>query len=389
MKSYYLLSHLAKTHRVHLVTFHHGGPPTQEQRDAIAKIGVHLTAIPLHPLTAGAACVRSAVTDLPLEIAFYTRPDFQAAVDRILNEHPVDLAISFFMRTAEYVRHKPGLRRILIAEDCRFEYQTRSVASSTSALQRMVRKWEVAKLSAYEPQVMGDFDCTTFVSQQDIDAMRRQRDDLPYALVTNGVQTDEFSFIDEQERRSGILFAGKLDVLANILAARWIVDDILPRVQSSVPEAFLTIVGAHPTHEVQRMTAHASERHVRLHANVPNMVPYLHDHAVFLHPHRGGSGIQNKVLEAMSAGCVVVTTPSGIQGIDAVHQEHCLIGTTSEELAAHVTWLLQHPLERSRMGRAARQLMEQTHTWQHVYDQIDHVIDRVLARGEHHDHLRA
>jgi glycosyltransferase involved in cell wall biosynthesis len=90
----------------------------------------------------------------------------------------------------------------------------------------------------------------------------------------------------------------------------------------------------------------------------------------------------------MSAGCVVVTTPSGIQGIDAVHGEHCLIGTTSEELARHVTWLLQHPQERSAMGQAARQLMEETHTWQHVYDQIDHVIDRVLAPGEHHGQLR-
>ena len=388
MKSYYLLSHLEKTHNVHLVTFHHGGPPTQEQRDAIARIGVHLTAIPLHPITAGAACVRSAVTDLPLEIAFYTRPDFQAAVDRILAEHTVDLAISFFMRTAEYVRAKPGLRRILIAEDCRLEYQTRSVASSTSALQRLVRKWEVAKLSRYEPAVMSDFDCTTFVSQQDVDAMRRQRDDLPYALVTNGVRTDEFQYVDEQEQRSGILFAGKLDVLANILAARWIVDDILPMVRAAVPEAFLSIVGAHPTHEVQRMAASAADQNVRLEANVPNMVPYLHGHAVFLHPHRGGSGIQNKVLEAMSAGCVVVTTPSGIQGIDAVHGEHCLIGTTSEELARHVTWLLQHPQERSAMGQAARQLMEETHTWQHVYDQIDHVIDRVLAPGEHHGRLR-
>lgn len=378
MKSYYLLKHLAKSHTVHLVAFNHGGPPTKEQQDAIKAIGVHLTSVPLYPFQAGAACIRSAYTDLPLEIAFYTRPEFQAEVDRLLAEHNFDVAVSFFMRTAEYVRRKPGLRRILIAEDCRLEYQTRSVASNKRLVQKLVRWWEVAKLRSYEPTVMGDFDCTTFVSNEDITAMRKTRSDLPYALVTNGVQTDEFSFRDDHNQRQGILFSGKLDVLANILAARTIVDDILPVVRQQVPDTTLSIVGAHPTTEMQRIVGTS----VRLHANVPNMVPYLHQHAVFLHPHRGGSGIQNKVLEAMSTGCVVVTTPSGIQGIDARHGEHCFIGQTPAELAEYTTWLLQHPADRSRIAKNARELIEQTHTWSHVYEQLDSVIAQVLATVE-------
>ena len=113
--------------------------------------------------------------------------------------------------------------------------------------------------------------------------------------------------------------------------------------------------------------------------DVPEIVPYLHSHAVFVHPHKGGSGIQNKLLEAMAAGCAVVTTQSGLQGIKAKHGEHCLIGTTPEEIADHVIHLLQNPAERQRLARNARQLMEETHYWDVVNDQIDAVIDEVLS----------
>lgn len=375
MKSYHLLRHLAASNNVILVTFNHGAHPTSEQRKAVESLGVEVHAVPLSPLMAGISSVRTFTTDLPLEITFYTRPEFKAIVDEILEKRNVDLGISFFMRTAEYLR-STTVPKILIAEDCRVEYQSRSTDAARSPLQKLVRWWETRQLLRYEPNVVTQFDRTTFVSPEDVAALTALNSTAKYAIVTNGVDMERFSFVEDTSERRGLLFAGKLDVLANHLMATTIVRDILPTVRAAVPGVTLTIAGAAP-----RRALHAfAGAEVRIDANVPDLVPYFHHAAIFIHPHLGGSGIQNKVLEAMATGCPVVTTPSGLQGIAAEHGVHALIGRTPAELATHVITLLRDASLRTRLARNARALMEATHAWDHVFAQLDAVIDDVCPR---------
>ncbi len=374
VKAYHLLRHLAKDHNVLLVTFNHGAHPTPEQRTAIESLGVEVHAVPLAPLPAALASLRTFTTDLPLEITFYTRPDFRAIVDELMAHRRIDLGVSFFMRTAEYLRPYPLLPKILIAEDCRVEYQTRSSQAARSPIQKLVRWWETRKLLRYEPVVIEEFNVTTFVSPEDIAASTNLNPRATYALVTNGVDMDRFSYHEGHSERRGLLFAGKLDVLANHLMASTIIRNILPIVRATVPDTTLTIAGAGPRKALRALASSS----VRIDADVPDLVPYFHRAAVFVHPHHGGSGIQNKVLEAMATGCPVVTTPSGLQGIDAEHGVHAMIGTTPEELAQHVITVLHNVDLRATLARNARQLMVDTHSWPHVFDQIDSVISSVL-----------
>jgi sugar transferase (PEP-CTERM/EpsH1 system associated) len=370
VKSYHLLRHLAKHHQVTLVAFNHGGRASQEQIDHIESLGVEVFDLPLQPLAAGAASLRTVVTPLPLEIAFYTRPDYRRAVEHLLATRDYDLGISFFMRTAEYIRYRRELPKILIAEDCRVEYQSRSTSASKSPLQKLVRWWETRKLLRYEPQIVEDFDVTTFVSNEDIASMKRLNRSPRYELVTNGVDLDYFHDTGAHHERHGMLFSGKLDVQANHLMATTIIRDVLPKVRERIPDATLTIAGAHPRPALRALIGDG----IDLHADVPHMLPYFQRAAVFIHPHHGGSGIQNKVLEAMASGCPVVTTPTGLQGIDAVHGVHAMVGTTPGELAEHVVTLLRDQSLRIQMAAAARYLMEVTHSWDHVFEQIDATI---------------
>jgi glycosyltransferase involved in cell wall biosynthesis len=310
---------------------------------------------------------------MPLEVAFYTRPEFADEVNAVLATEKVDAVISFFMRTAEYVRKRTGLRKILVAEDCRVLYQSRSARATNNALQRMVRWWETRKLRAYEPRVADDFDVTTLVSAHDLENMRLNNPRARYSVVTNGVDAERFWFRADQHDRQGLLFAGKLDVQANHLMALTVLQEVYPEIKRYMPEAPLQIVGARPLPELLKVV----EGVATLHRDVPDVLPFLHTSSVFVHPHKGGSGIQNKVLEAMAAGCVVVTTPSGLQGINAQHGVHCLVGATSREVADHAVRLLNDAPLRTELAYRARMLMESEHTWERVGEQIDAVLNGV------------
>lgn len=369
IKSYHMLLHLARHHEVHLVTFAKGDQAAPENVQAIERLGVTVHPVPFHPLRAGLKSIETLYTDRPLEIAFYTQPEFQARVDELTRQMKFDVGIAFFMRTAEYLRKK-SFRKILVAEDCRELYQLRSYESSNNMLQQLIRWWEVRKLRRYEPDVVRHFDTTTFVTNTDIEAMRKGNPSAEYRLLTNGVDLDEFAFLPEQDKRDGVLFFGKLDVWANSMMVTRIAEKIRPLIQRGVPRTQFRIVGARPGELEQRFAA----ADFSFFADVPDIREYVNSSAVFLHPHRGASGIQNKVLQAMSMGCPVVTTPTGVQGIEAVHGEHALIGESDAELAQHCVALLEDPALRERLARNARTMIARTHSWDLVYEQLDEIL---------------
>lgn len=334
-------------------------------------LGVHVHATSIGPWWSAARSASSIWTRLPIEISYYHRRSFRELTNAVIASSQPAAVVSFFMRTAEYVRHRRDVPRILVAEDCRLLYQQRSRQSTSSKLQRLVRSFEVRQLRAYEPAVMTDFDVATFVTQTDIDAMTEAQPKGHYALLSNGVDLDAYRFRPDRESRT-VLFAGKLNVEANHVMAMDLVCSIWPRVHTLVPDATLVIAGSFAKAELRR---HMQTRGIEYVDAPASLEPLYHRGAVFAHPHRGGSGIQNKVLEAMATGCAVVTSPTGLQGIDAVNGVHAQVGTTHDELAHHIASLLLNPQQRDSMALEARRLMESTKSWDAIDEQLQSVLE--------------
>lgn len=325
------------------------------------------------PIVAGSRAFFRIITRKPLEILYYTQPEYRSVVKKLVAKENFDLSFSFFMRTAEYVKNY-NFKKILIAEDCRTLYQKRSYLQTESLHQRLVRWWEYINLRKYEPEICNHFDTVTLVSNDDIMSMQEQNSECRYRLLTNGVDLEKFR-MPEEISRDGILFAGKLDVWANVLMLRRIASEILPLILKQYPSARLDIVGANPPQQILNLKC----KNIHIHPNVPEMQTFLQSAAVFLHPHNGGSGIQNKLLEAMACGCPVVTTKTGIQGISARHGVEALIGASSEELADHVLTILNNQYFAQELALNARNLIEATHSWDSVYNALDDVISEVIS----------
>ena len=80
-------------------------------------------------------------------------------------------------------------------------------------------------------------------------------------------------------------------------------------------------------------------------------------------PLASGSGTRLKILEYFAAGLPVVTTRKGIEGIDAMNQEHALIVNTTEEFIQALTFLIDHKQERERIGANALELIKSLYDW--------------------------
>jgi len=369
-----MISHLAKNHNVTLVTFFQGHHLPKDHIHAIESLGVDLHIVPLNPIKAGLSSIGSLFNRLPLEIAYYTQNNFRQVLDELYKHKKFDLSFSFFMRTAEYVKNAKH-KKILVSEDCRTLYQQRSYEESNRWLQKIVRLWDYKKLRAYEPNITRQFDIVTLVTKEDIEAMKQLNPDANYRLLTNGVDINKFVPPIDNTHRHGIIFTGKLDLWANILMIETIVKRILPAIREEVPGCVFTIVGAKPTQAVISLARY--NKNVRLVTEVPEMYPYLQNAEIFIHPHSSGSGIQNKLLEAMACGCPVVTTTTGNQGIYARDGIEAMIGANIDEIIEKSILILKDKELSRNIAANARELIVNTHSWPMVFDALDGIISEL------------
>jgi glycosyltransferase involved in cell wall biosynthesis len=372
IKSYYLLKHLAKQHDTYLITFNHGGPASDSQIAAMNAIGVNVTSIPLNPIK---AILRTGLNlfRYPLEIGFYTQPEFLKAIKELNSSIQFDIGFAFFMRTAEYIKDYP-FKKVLISEDCRTLYQYRSQKSSTNIIQKLVRYWEYKALSKYEPQITNLFDAVTLVTSEDMNALKELNPNAKIKLLTNGVDINCFTMPSEPNVRSGIIFTGKLNIWANQIMIKNIVRNIFPRIKAIHPEIKLKIIGANPPQSIKAL----ANESIEIIENVPQMAPYLQRAALFIHPHEAATGIQNKLIEAMACGCPVVTTQTGVQGIQVENGKNVMIANDTEDMIQKCLLLLEDKELARQIGKNAHNLILETHSWDIVFRQMDEIIDEMF-----------
>jgi glycosyltransferase involved in cell wall biosynthesis len=105
---------------------------------------------------------------------------------------------------------------------------------------------------------------------------------------------------------------------------------------------------------------------VEVAGEVPDLRIPIRESRVFACPMTSGTGIKNKLLEAMACGVPCVATPLALQGLDVVKGEHLLAGTNADELAREIVSVLANDRLAARLAAAARQYVCTSHDWSAV-----------------------
>jgi glycosyltransferase involved in cell wall biosynthesis len=222
---------------------------------------------------------------------------------------------------------------------------------------RPAAHWEARRLRRYEEALVRRVPCLVVAESERTALAASER----VRVVPNGVDGAAFAYADDGRPPARLVFAGNLGYFPNVDAAAFLVEDIFPRVRAAVPAAELRLVGARPSRAVRALTA---APRVALAASVPRMAPEVAGATVAVVPLRAGSGMQNKVLEAMAVGTPVVATPRAVAGLAVRPGEHLLVADDADGLARAAVELLRDPALARRLARAARALVEGRYRWE-------------------------
>jgi len=188
-------------------------------------------------------------------------------------------------------------------------------------------------------------------------------------VVRNGVDTTFFLPMD-REKQYDLVFTGNMGYPPNINAAEFLVHKILPVVLLQRPGIRILIAGASPNLRVSVLKS----ENIEVSGWVPDMRECYAMAKIFIAPMQIGTGLQNKLLEAMAMQIPCITSPLANQALQAKGDEEILIADTPEEYARHILFLLDNPEKANRIARAGYDYILKNFSWEAETDKIEKLL---------------
>lgn len=381
VRSYHLLRHLQKNHRVFLGTFI-DDPEDEQHLSALHALCAELHVERIDVRSAKLKSLSGLLTGEALTLAYYRNAGMKRWVAQIAAAHSLQACVVFSSAMAQYAQ--PLLRRVPMLVDfvdVDSAKWTQYASTHRWPLSMLYRR-EGQRLLAYERSMAAQACCSYFVTPNETALFVSQAPECEGRVkaMGNGVDSDFFKPDSELARpfetaEQAIVFTGAMDYWPNIDGVSWFVVDMLPRLMARFPRARLYIVGRSPSPQVRAMAG----RYVVVTGTVADVRPYLQYASAVVAPLRVARGIQNKILEAMAMQQPVVTVSSCADAIGATAEQGLLRADTPGEFVQALQSLLESSCNKVALGRQARRYVEQECSWQAHLCGIDSCLDTAQA----------
>jgi len=178
-------------------------------------------------------------------------------------------------------------------------------------------------------------------------------------IVRNGVELDDFK-PSSDSKSVEVLFAGNMGYPPNVEGAIFLEKEVMPLVRMKIPTAKLMLAGARPDQKVKDLASELTE--------VTGWVDDIRDcyakAKVFVAPMMIGTGLQNKLLEAMAMEIPCVTSTLANNAIQAKPDEEILIAKSPNEYAEHILSLLADRTKSDSIAQAGHTLVSEHFSWE-------------------------
>jgi polysaccharide biosynthesis protein PslH len=309
-----------------------------------------------------------AVSTLPLAISRWRCAEMRQALTALIKKESYDAMVCDFLVTAI---NFPALETAAL-----FQHNVENViwkrhAENATGLKRRYFQLQADRMFAFEAAACKRAGRVIAVSEQDAATMEQQFG-VRCPAVPTGVNTDYFRPPEPPKQKTGLVFVGSMDWMPNIDGIHWFSSEILPRIRAARKDLPVTIVGRTPPPSIAALAR--GDPYFRVTGTVPDVRPYLWEAALSIVPLRIGGGTRLKIYESMAAGCPVVSTAIGAEGLDATHGETIAIADAPEDFARLCLELAADAQARNKMAAMAMEMVASRYSWDQVARRFEQIL---------------
>ena len=382
-KIYNLLNYMAKKHECHIISF---GMPNELERakDWCSSLpGLKVLDIFPQPFNLKQRInqVLEIVKGNPPSLGRWKSQEFANAICRALKENSYDVVHLDMINMAQYWPILQNIPTVLSVNDAVSMRYLRFSNIVKNHFKKNILTSISKRISLYETKIFPKFTSIHIVSKVDADYLLSLNHNLNIQVVSICVHPDYLKIpiyqndYNQFNKREFIIFT------SGSLKDNYIATPLLQFVQNGFrkirliyPNIKFIIIGQGASKKIA--TFLLSEKGVQFKPWVEDYVQILEsaDIAIFLD--EAGSGIKNRVLQALTAGKAVVGTPCTFEGIEIINNLNALKCESLDDVTRAILILIKDNNLRFRLGYAARKLIQSLYTqeitgeqWEKVYRQ--------------------
>jgi glycosyltransferase involved in cell wall biosynthesis len=320
----------------------------------------------------------SGFSSSPFLLVGHTLPGMKKTLAELLRIQSFDV---IHIETFYVYQNLPETTIPVVLVEHNIEYLVYKRFSQTKdAMVSWLLDFDVKKIKKWEEHFWQKATKLVAVSPQEKKIMKRS----DVEVVPNGVDIEKFQIsnfkfqISKREKR--VLFIGDFKWIQNRNAVEWILKEIWPKIMLGVRSQKLEVKLWIVSKSIPQDLKELGDNTIIFDENAPEDTEDIFKQAdILLAPLRVGGGTSFKILEAMASGVAVVTTPLGIEGIDAKQNKDVLVSNTAAGISDQVLQLLSDETLYKKITQNARKLIEEKYNWDTIVKKLEEVYKSAIS----------
>jgi len=241
---------------------------------------------------------------------------------------------------------------------------------------------DIIKLKYWERYYWTKASLVATVSQSDKELIKELQPQINPVIIPNGAGDDMLvKTISKRDLTNPILlFQGNFLWLQNTEAASILINKILPLLKNENKKFKLIIAGQSATKKLNIKKNQCLEI-VDIPYDKNNLVRDLYQKAtLFIAPIYGPGGTRLKILAAMANGLPVISTKTGISGLDLNDSVSVLTAETPDEFVLKINKILSQPAIYYKIQNEAFQLVKNKYNWMKIAANLEVVYHKLIKK---------
>lgn len=198
------------------------------------------------------------------------------------------------------------------------------------------------RIKKFELSFLNKYDVLIPITERDASKFEKFGNKKPVFVCPTGINLKKFENTEIDVNNLNFYHFGSLDWLPNTEGLIWFLENIWKKIQEKYPNIQFSIAGRNASTKFVRKL---KDYKINYFGEVENSEDFTCFQTIMVVPLQSGSGMRIKIIEAMAAGKIVISTSKGLEGIDAQDNKEVLIANTEIEFIRTIILIIENKID--------------------------------------------